>query len=430
MPQQATANRNREMQNPDVNPVSRIVTYLTLVAFVLTPARSVLADSAIHLAPSRGPVPPTLFGMHFHHVGGVTPWPNVPVAEWRLWDAHTAWPDLEPEKGKWHFQTLDAYLTLAAQHHTGVLLPLGLSPRWASARPTERSTYQPGFAAEPRSIDDWREYVAKVVAHCKGRVRAYEIWNEPNSKSFWTGSVSQMVALTQAASAIIRRIDPQAIIVSPSATTNAGVAWLSQFLEMGGGEYVDVIGYHFYVAPQAPEAMIPLIQQVKQTMAENGAGNKPLWNTECAWPSPRPFPSENLAGGYLARAYILNWAAGVQRLYWYAWDNHTFDVTQTTRQDNQTLTPAGRAYGIIQKWLVGARIDACDEDPDHTWTCQLSRNGAPEWIIWNTKGTTSFSIPRSWNAGSVTPLLDQSHAVSGLNVEVGPVPELIATPSY
>ena len=156
-----------------------------------------------------------------------------------------------------------------------------------------------------------------------------------------------------------------------------GVDWLSQFLQMGGGQYVDVIGYHFYVAPQPPEAMIPLIERVKQVTAENGVGDKPLWNTECAWPSPRPFPSEDLAAGYLARAYILNWAAGVQRFYWYAWDNHIFDVTQTTRQDNQTLTPAGRAYGIIQKWLVGARVDTCSEASDQTWTCQLTRNSAP-----------------------------------------------------
>ena len=418
------------MLNKNTDRMRRIVTRVVLLAFVFMSAPFASADGTIQLTPPQGPAPASLFGMHFHHVGGVTPWPSISIPEWRLWDAHTAWPDLEPKKGQWRFQTLDAYLTLAAQHHTDVLLPLGLSPRWASARPTERSTYQPGFAAEPRNIEDWREYVATVVAHCKGRVRGYEIWNEPNSKSFWTGSVSQMVALTQAASAIIRRIDPQAIIVSPSATTSSGVDWLSQFLQMGGGQYVDVIGYHFYVAPQPPEAMIPLIQKVKQVMAENGVGNKPLWNTECAWPSPRPFPSEDLAAGYLARAYILNWAAGVQRLYWYAWDNHVFDVTQTTRQDNQTLTPAGRAYGIIQKWLVGARMEACSEGADHTWTCRLTRNGTTEWIVWNADGTAPFSIPRSWNAGSVTPLLEQSRAVAGSNLQVGPVPELLTTTAY
>jgi len=407
----------------------RCFTRLALLTLLLAFPLLVCADGTIHLAPPQQPVPATLFGMHFHHVGGVTPWPSVPIAEWRLWDTHVAWPDLEPKKGQWHLETLDAYLTLAAQHHAAVLLPLGLSPQWASARPMEHSVYQPGFAAEPRDIDDWRNYVTVVARHCKGRVQAYEIWNEPNSKEFWTGSVSQMVALTRAASTIIRSIDPQAIIVSPSATTSAGVPWLSQFLQMGGGQYVDVIGYHFYVGPQPPEAMIPLIQSVKQTMRENGAGDKPLWNTEFSWPAPKPFPSEDLAAAYLARAYILNWAAGVQRAYWYAWDNHTFVATQTTRADNQTLTPAGQAYGIIQKWLVGARMDGCNEESDHTWTCQLIRGGARSWIVWNTEGTTAFSIPASWRAESMTPLLGQAHAVRGSSAEVGQVPELLTAAS-
>jgi Glycosyl hydrolase catalytic core len=420
------------MQNRNANLTRRYSRRLAL-AFVLALPLLLYADGTIHLAPPHEPIPATLFGMHFHHVGGVTPWPDVPIGEWRLWDAHTAWPDLEPQKGQWHLETLDAYLNLAAQHHADVLLPLGLSPRWASARPAEHSVYQPGFAAEPRDIDDWREYVSVVAGHCKGRVRAYEIWNEPNSKDFWTGDVGQMVALTRAASATIRNIDPQAIIVSPSATTSAGVDWLSQFLRMGGGQYVDVIGYHFYVGPQPPEAMIPLIQRVKQMMAENGASDKPIWNTEFSWPSPKPFPSEELAAGYLARAYILDWAAGVQRLYWYAWDNHTFVATQTTRDDNQTLTPAGRAYGIVQKWLVGARMDGCNEEPDHTWTCRLTRGGAPEWIVWNTEGTMSFSIPDSWRAKSVTPLLEQTRPIEGSSIEIAQVPELLtegSTDSY
>jgi len=85
--------------------------------------------------------------MHFHHLGSTTPWPDVPINQWRLWDAYVAWPNLEPAKGQWRFATLDRYVSLAAEHHVGLLLPLGLSPGWASARPLEKSTYQPGAAA-------------------------------------------------------------------------------------------------------------------------------------------------------------------------------------------------------------------------------------------------------------------------------------------
>ena len=404
-------------------------TFLSIVAVILSSVMvfpPVCAEKPGQLTTPQEEVPQAYFGMHIHRAGGATPWPSVPVKEWRLWDARVAWPDIEPQKGQWRFQTLDAYLALAAAHGANVIVPLGLSPRWASARPNEPSVYQPGFAAEPLDVGNWREYVAVVAAHCKGRVHAYEIWNEPNSKAFWTGSMRQLIQLTRVASLTIHRIDPSALVVSPSATLGSGVEWLSQFLAEGGGQYVDVIGFHFYVAPQPPEAMVPLIERVKSAMAQRGFSDKPLWNTESTWPAPKPFPSEDLAAAYLARAYILNWAAGVSRFYWYAWDNHAFTAIQTTQADNETLTPAGQAYGTIQKWLVGARVDSCVEDSSHTWTCRLSREEGPEWILWNPGGTVRFSVPPSWRAKSITPLLGERHALSEASVEIGPVPELLA----
>jgi hypothetical protein len=409
------------------NKIGALAISTSVLLFALCSLLRARADDATHLVPPSEPIPATLFGMHIHNAGGTTAWPAVPMAEWRLWDARVSWPQIEPKEAQWRFEALDGYLSLAKEHNTDVLLPLGLSPQWASARPTEKSTYSPGFAAEPRDDEFWRDYVTRVATHCQGRIRTYEIWNEPNDKPFWTGSTDQLVTLTREAFQIIHRIDPGASVVSPSATTSTGVEWLSTFLSHGGSQYVDAIGYHFYDAPQPPEAMVPLIQRVKEVMAENGAGDKPLWNTESGWPSPKPFPSDDLAAAYVARAYILNWAAGVKRLYWYAWDNHTWASLQTTEKDSQTLTPAGRAYGIIQTWLVGARLDACDEDADHTWTCQLTRDGASQWIVWNVDGTREFAVAPSWRVTNVTPLLGEIRAVSGASLQVNQVPELLTT---
>ncbi len=383
------------------------------------------ADSG-QLTPPARPIPASLFGMHIHRIGAGTPWPAVPIGDWRLWDAHVAWPDLEPRKGLWRFDNLDKYLSAAASNHAEVLLVLGMSPRWASARPDERSVYGPGLASEPSDLQDWRDYVTAVVKHCGTHVQTYEIWNEPNLKPFWSGSTDQLVMLTREAVQIIHSTNPQAIVVSPSATASYGTKWLAEFLSKGGGQYVDVIGYHFYVNPDAPEAMVPIIQLVRQIMAANGAGSKPLWDTESGWAKPKPFPSEELAAAYLARAYILNWAAGVQRLYWYAWDNHAWVTLQTVEDDNQTLRPAGRAYGVIQKWLVGARMDWCNQDTNHTWQCELDRNGSMQWIIWNSDRTTSFAIPPSWQVNYVTTLLGQPQRLSDSTVQTGPTPSILS----
>ncbi len=391
----------------------------------------VSGNSKSQLVPGPERIPSSFFGMHIHHATTGTPWPTVPIGSWRLWDALVSWPQIEPKRGQWNFELLDRYVLLAEQHKTEVLLPLGLSPQWASSRPLERSIYQTGNAAEPGDNADWQNYVTAVVTRYKGRIAAYEIWNEPNNKGFWTGDTQQMVTLTREASEIIHRIDPAAQVVSPAATTVSGVAWLAQFLNLGGGKYVDVVAYHFYVSPQPPEAMVPLIQQVRQIMRDTGVGDKPLWNTESGWQVPKPFPSNELAAAYLARAFVLNWAAGVSRFYWYAWDNHAWVSIQTTWPDSRTITPAGQAYATVQRWLTGTELDGCEENSDHVWMCRLTRNGSPSWIIWNPvqimAERLTFLFPQTWSDKSAIPLLGEARPLGGPVIEVGQMPELVTS---
>jgi hypothetical protein len=373
-------------------------------------------------------IPRSYFGLHIHHLASPapTPWPSIPVPQWRLWDANVTWPDLEPSKGQWRFEKLDGYVSLAQQHSTGILLTLGGSPVWASARPNVLSNYYPGFTAEPANIEDWRTFVRTVASRYKGRIQAYEIWNEPNLEEFWTGTTDQMLTLTKEASQIIRSVDPNAIVVSPAATAEYGIPWVAEFLKKGGGQYVDVIGFHFYVNPHTllPEDMVPIIQRVRQVISDNGLGNKPLWNTETGWLEPARFDSDELAAGFLARAYILSWAAGVQRFYWYAWDNRSMAIV-TYKKDEHTITPAGYAYNVMEQWLVGARIDGCTESADHSWTCQLNRSGKKEWIVWNPQASRKFDVPGAWNVKSATPLLHDRRSLNGASIEIGPTPTLL-----
>jgi len=401
----------------------KVFSYLVLIFTVL---RGPTISYGMEPATPSQPVPRNFFGMHVHRANDPTHWPSVSMPSWRLWDASVAWPNLEPHKDQWSFKTLDEYVALAQEHHSALLLPLALSPAWASARPLEPSVYQPGFAAEPRDIEDWRTFVRMVAIRYKGRIQAYEIWNEPNSKYFWTGSLDQMLVLTREASRIIRSIDPEALIVSPAATNRDGIAWLSEFLSKGGGQYVDVIGFHFYVAPHPPEAITAVARQIREILLRYGVVDKPLWNTETGWPYPKPFPSDTLGAAYLARAYILSWVSGVTRFYWYSWDNHNWVSLETTDKDSSTLKPAGKAYEVIQMWLEGAKVNNCSQDSARTWLCSLNHSGTIQHIGWNPEKQVKFEIPASWHATEVTPLLGDTRRNKDSRITLGPLPTLIA----
>lgn len=329
------------------------------------------------------PIPPSLFGMHIHFFGKTTPWPTVHFKAWRLWDASVTWPYLEPRKGEWDFRLLDQYVEAAQKNDVEILLVLGESPRWASARPEEPSATQKGFAAEPRSIEDWRSYVRTVATRYRGRIKQYEIWNEPNLKSFYSGSMKKMLELVKEASAILKAVDSSNLVISPSITiANDGISWLEQYLEQGGGTFVDVLGIHLYVFPGPPEAMLPVVEQVKELLRRHAMSTMPIWNTEMGWAKPDTFTVEKSIG-YVARTYIVSWWAGIQRVYWYAWDNHSWVSLLMTERDGRTLTPAARAYGEIQKWLIGSRMIALKVSPDSLWMSSLlTEDGDTSFVAW------------------------------------------------
>lgn len=223
------------------------------------------------------------FGLHIEHADSSTAWPPVPFGSWRLWDTGASWVELEPHEGQWDFRSLDRDVTIAAEHNVSVLLTLGLTPSWASTRPTERGYSGPGSAAMPKNDADWRTYVRTVAARYKGRIHEYEIWNEPNFPHFFSGDVDQMLLLTREAAEILKDVDPSNVVVSPSPVTAKGIPWFEQFLKKGGGKYIDVVAYHFYVSPLSPEAMVPIIKRVRDLMIKYDVADKPLWNTETGW---------------------------------------------------------------------------------------------------------------------------------------------------
>jgi hypothetical protein len=392
----------------------------TCVALIVVLA-GVTTDN-LEFFPGRGiPIPAEYFGLHIHRAAAGTPWPAVPFATWRLWDSGVTWPQLEPEPGKWNFKLLDRYVQLAAEHHVTLLLTLGLTPAWASARPGEASSYQPGNAAEPRDLADWRNYVRTVALRYKGVIRYYEVWNEPNVRGTFTGTSATMLQLVRVAYETLKAVDPGITVVSPSATASGGADWLADFVKAGGCQYSDVIAYHFYVTPDAPEAMIPLIRRVRNVLGLTACEHKPLWNTESGWAAPKHFSTDSDSASYLMRAYIVNWLMGVDRFYWYAWDNHNWSTLETTTRNGDEKTAAGNAYEVIRSWLLGSVLLSCNLQKSKVWVCQLTRESPKSWIVWSPDGPQFFSIPKSWGAKRMSIWTGQS-SVPGATVQVSAAP--------
>lgn len=366
-------------------------------AFLISASFLVGSPVAIAVDTSTTKVPLAYFGLHIHRADAGTAWPNIPFGSWRLWDAYVGWAQLEPARGQWNFAKLDRYVAMAGLTKVDLLLPLAMTPRWASARPDEPSAYQSGNVAEPARLADWSNYVSTVGTRYVGKIKYYEIWNEPSDKNHYSGDIATLVKLTCEANRVLKEIDPTIKVVSPaSAGGGRHIEYLDKFLAAGGAKCIDIVGHHFYVFKESPEAMVPLIRGVKRVMAANGVAHLPLWNTETGYwiengdgTPDHPMVAkggwkrlglEKESGDYLMRAFLIARAEGVDRFYWYSWDN---------RYGLGMIEPeSGAPKPMVEKWrtmverMVGATKLRCLQD-GKVWRCSFVRqDGFTEQVTW------------------------------------------------
>jgi hypothetical protein len=345
---------------------------------------------------SLAPIPRAFFGMH--NQGHAKEWPDLPVGSHRG-NPGPNWIALNPSKGVFDWRGLEERLARLQAHDADLLLNLGLyMPRWASSRP---DVFCPdgnfGTCYPPRDMADWEAWVSAVVRQAAGRVKYWEIWNEPNDNGFWRGDMATMVDLARRAYRIIKAADPGAKILTPGVYSgpwgneNDGVEWTIDFLSRcsTGDPCADIVAYHAYpfhwfslgdyktlmaggvVDPQRYELLgeQTIIDIQKYWNIAATFGLEGVWNTEgglSVW-SVKGTSREDvldqstpknweLTGQFAVKATMLMQAGGVGRSYWYSYDNRGHGLLWQWSDDGQGtgLNPAGLTYRLMATQFIGA----------------------------------------------------------------------------
>lgn len=336
------------------------------------------------------------------------PWPSTPIGTWRLWDQDgTTWANLEPEKGKWDFAALDQAVKDAETNNAEIVLTLGQSPTWAAARPLDSSYNGAGAPSEPRDMKDWTNYLTKVATRYKGRIFHYEVWNEPNDPTFYTGSVAKLVEMTKLANATLKQVDSRNRLIGASPYV---VGYLQEYLTRAR-DHVDIVGYHIYNDPPEDDARI--FADLRAVMVNQGLSGKQLWITEGGTGSAATPASQQ--AGLAARKYLVNFAYGTNRFFWYNWSaGHNLGLPMTTAS-GITRSPGGIAVAVLRKWLIGATIQTMTVDNSNTWTMKLQTATAKQaYIIWNPAGSKTWKPPTGFRPKALLDLAGASKTAPAL----------------
>ncbi|TAK26802.1 MAG: hypothetical protein EPO21_24740 [Chloroflexota bacterium] len=222
------------------------------------------------------------------------------------------WSDLEPSPGQIDFSQLDAIAANAAAQRVNVLFSVVTSPTWARA---DHLTNGP-----PDNNADFGRFVGALAARYKGRVLAYEIWNEQNLSSEWAGqpiNAGDYVELLKVGYNSIKSADPDTLVLAGALTPTGindpsiavdDVVYLGQMYDYQNGivkNFADAVGGHMSGYNNAPEDFVDFhtvdtpgfkdhgsfyfrrIDQLHDVMARNG-DTRQLWITEYEWGAADP----------------------------------------------------------------------------------------------------------------------------------------------
>ncbi|CAB4630252.1 unannotated protein [freshwater metagenome] len=266
----------------------------------------------------------------------------------RLWDMKTAWKDVNPSKGVFDWSVLD--MRVAQSEATGArpMLVLGLTPTWAASDPNAGDArWGLGTASPPKDINDWKNYVQAVVSRYGNRIAGYEVWNEANLQTFWTGSYDQLAELTDTAYDIIKSSNSGALVMMASTTTrlvSPAAKFTTGYLEALGryGNPFDGYTIHTYPAGDIPFDGISTqrMADIKawQTAVVKAVGpdspllDRLIFDTEVnyglAGPGARPgtdFTDEQGAT-LLEQTYRDSATLGIDATFWYLYTAAPFDL--------------------------------------------------------------------------------------------------------
>lgn len=279
------------------------------------------------------------------------------------------WSDIEPQEGKLDFAKYDDIVKLLKSKGIHILGVLHYSTDWASSGGE--------WNCPPRDNKVFVKYVTEVIQRYKSKVKYWEIWNEPDSATYWKeqdGLKSYCILLKDVYSAA-KKADPECKILNGGLAN--GLASINRLYDNGAKDYFDILNLHFFQNPLYPNVIKAVASYPKlayKIMQRNGDADKKIWITEIGCPGVKrglktdnwwagKNPNESLQGKWLKSVYAeLLKNPKVEKVFWAFfrdtldhWKNGV-DYFGLVRWD-YSCKPSFKSYqNSFKKWKKGKKL--------------------------------------------------------------------------
>lgn len=190
------------------------------------------------------------------------------IRPWLAWE--NTWSFQQPTAEAWEMRPLDASLRRMDRFGMRYQSILFGAPSWLTGS-------RDWTAPPPERIPQWEAYVTRLVTRYKGRIPAYEMWNEPDLmwQEATRHSGEHYLSLLRSGYRAAKKADPKCLVLGLS---HAGYEeWLERVGELGAAPFFDIATLHTYAEP---DAFLEQVERRKAILRRTGMGGKPIWFNE------------------------------------------------------------------------------------------------------------------------------------------------------
>jgi hypothetical protein len=227
--------------------------------------------------------------------------------------AHCDWGAVERAPGVFDFTELDQQWSYLGEQHMVFGGTLIGNPKW-------NTSDRPG-SLPVNNLPGWSNYVSQLVKHAAGKVKLWEVWNEPPNFTGKDQTPQDYAKIVASAYDAAKAADPTCLI--GLAAKSAHVNYLEQVIKAGARDHFDFIALHPYeilggVADNAgtEPVFMHIVPTVRRMLAaQNPAkADVPIIFTELGCDTKKGVDRQAHA---LVKAYTMGIAQGVACIQWF-----------------------------------------------------------------------------------------------------------------
>lgn len=168
----------------------------------------------------------------------------------------------------------------------------------------------------PYDLKQWGDFVQATVTRYRGRIRAWEVWNEPS----YTMDAATYAGILKTTYERAKAADPQSVIVG---FAGVPLEYARDTFKAGAAASLDVLSHHSYSQLGRPFSQQAQLQTNTEALLKESGVKVPVWHSEQGSGADGAGylglgASEEDCALNLAQAYLSALSVGVERFFWFS----------------------------------------------------------------------------------------------------------------